>query len=188
MARKYLGSVNLLGLNSFGQNPGMNPIFGALIGGGVAGATAVGLRKSGVAHADGYGLLAGLAVSGGMYAMPSTRHAALAGAVGAFLASGIAWLERSLLGGGLGIPSLRALNGLGIPMARELNGLGLPTMSPVSAPIGVAGNQLSGGGSAPPVSLMGQMSPQAAHLRGIGGPAVHGLSAAYGATLLGGGR
>lgn len=190
MSRKYLGSVNLLGLNSFGQNPGMNPIFGALIGGGTAGVTSIALRKSGVAHADGFGLLAGLAVSGGMYAMKSTRHAAIASAIGAFLASGISWFERSVLGGGLGMPSLRALNGLGIPMARELNGLGVPTMSPVHAPIGVAGSQLSGshGGGTPPVSLMGAMSPQAAHLKGIGGPAVHGLSAAYGATLLGGGR
>jgi hypothetical protein len=32
------------------------------------------------------------------------------------------------------------------------------------------------------------MSSQAAHLKGIGGPTVHGLSAAYGATLMGGGR
>ena len=28
---KHLGSVDLLGLNAFGQNPGLNPIYGTLI-------------------------------------------------------------------------------------------------------------------------------------------------------------
>jgi hypothetical protein len=187
---KMLGKVNLLGLNSLGQNPGMSPLFGAAIGGGVAGGTQLILRRIGKPHPEGFGLLAGLAVSGAMYAMKSTRHAAIAGAIGAFLASGIAWIDRALLPRlGLGIPSLHALNGLGVPMVRSLNGLGVPSISPVQAPVGIAGNQLSSGGlSAPPVSLMGPLSPQAASLRQQGGPPVHGLSAAYGATLMGGGR
>jgi len=187
--RRMLGSVDLLGLNSFGQNPGMSPIWGTLIGGGVAGVTSIALRRIGKGYPEAFGLLTGLAVSGGMYAMRSTRHAAIASAVGAFLATGISLFERLLSGGGLGIPNIRALNGLGVPMIRNLNGLGIPMISQSHAPVGVAGNQLSHGGlSAPPVSLLGNMSPQAAHLKGIGGPSVHGLSAAYGATLLGGGR
>lgn len=197
---KMLGKVDLLGLNSLGQNPGLNPIWGTLIGGGSAGvATIVARQASGkaAAHAELVGLGFGLAVSGAMYAMRSTRHAAIGSAIGAFLATGIAWLEKTLLGGsgvaGMGIPNVRALNGLGIPQARMLNGLGVPMVSPTPTPVGtipgVAGNQLASPGlSAPPVSLLGPMSPQAAHLRGIGGPSVHGLSAAYGATLLGGGR
>lgn len=191
--RRMLGSVDLLGLNSFGQNPGMSPIWGSLIGGGVAGVTSLVLRRVGKGYPEAFGLLTGLAVSGGMYAMRSTRHAAVASAVGAFLATGISLFERLLSGGGLGIANIRALNGLGVPMIRNLNGLGVPMISqnvgPVGTIPGVAGNQLSHGGlSAPPVSLLGNMSPQAAHLKGIGGPSVHGLSAAYGATLLGGGR
>jgi hypothetical protein len=229
MARS-LGRVDLLGLDNFGKW-GLNPIWGAVIGGGVAGVTTIAARHSSNATLMGYpevvGLGAGLATAGAMYAMKTTRHAALGAAVGAVLASGIAYLEKILLGsvtvapataavavqsggavpagtpsqagvtgmrGGFGIPNVRALNGLGIPNMRALNGgLGVPMMQQRSTPAGaipgVAGNQLSASGvSSPPVSLLGPRSPQAAHLLGIGGPAVHGLSAAYGATLLGGGR
>jgi hypothetical protein len=215
MARS-LGKVDLLGLNSFGQNPGLSPIWGTMIGGGVAGLTTMAARHSGTSkvadYAEGIGLAAGLAASGVMYAMKSTRHAAIGSLVGTFLAAGLAFLEKTLLGAavvkgaaalpaaaaeqvikGLGIPAMRELNGFGIPQVRELNGMGIPMIaertSPAGAIPGVAGNQLAGSGmSMPPVSLLGPMSPQAQHLKGIGGPSVHGLSAAYGATLLGGGR
>lgn len=210
---RSLGKVDLLGLNEYGQNPGMNPIWGTLIGGGLAGTSTILARHSGkpslVKYSEGIGLGAGLAAAGVMYAMKSTRHAALGAVIGAGLAAGIALLEKVLFGAitapaaavipaaggtaGLGIPQINALNGFGIPMARDLNGMGVPMISERSSPAGtipgVAGNQLaSAGHSSPPVSLMGPMSTQAAHLRGIGGPSVHGLSAAYGATLLGGGR
>lgn len=202
MARA-LGSVDLLGLNAYGQNPGLSPIIGAGIGGGVSFTSMVIARRTAQAgHAELIGLLGGLATSGVMYAMKSTRHAAIGSAVGAVLATGLAWLEKKFFGAatvaipgtaGMGIPTLRNLNGLGIPMARNLNGLGIPAASPTPIPAGtipgVAGNQLASPGlSAPPVSLLGPMSPQAAHLRGMGGPMAHGLASAYGATLLGGGR
>lgn len=202
--RRMLGSVgvDLLGLNAFGNNPGMNPIFGMLIGGGTSGVATIALRHTGNRNPEAFGLLTGLAVSGVMYAMKSTRHAAIASAVGAFLASGIAFLEKTLLGAatvpaaavaGMGYPTMRNLNGLGILKARALNGLGIPTMSAVApaygAIPGVAGSQLAApGGGNPPVSLMGTPSAAAMHLMGIGGPPVHGLSASYGATLLGAGR
>lgn len=187
-----LGKVNLLGLNSLGQNPGMSPIFGLLIGAGTSYGGGKILSKTGAtAHPELFSLLGGLAVSGVMYAMRATRHAALYSALGAVLTSGLAWLDRAIMPRlGLGIPSVRSLNGLGVPMVRSLNGMGIPSMSAVHAPVGIAGNQLSNGSglSAPPVSLLGPVSPQAASLRSSGGPPVHGLSAAYGATLLGGGR
>ena len=43
MARKHglMGEVNLLGLNSLGENPGLNPFVGALIGGGTANLTSM---------------------------------------------------------------------------------------------------------------------------------------------------
>lgn len=187
---KMLGKVNLLGLNSLGQNPGMSPVFGLLLGGGGAAAGTMILRRVGSANPELFGFLGGLALSGAMYAMKSTRHAALYGVLGATLTAGLQWIDRALLPKlGLGIPSLRSLNGLGVPMVRSLNGMGVPSISPVHAPVGIAGNQLSHGGlSAPPVSLLGPVSPQAASLRSSGGPPVHGLSAAYGATLMGGGR
>ncbi len=210
---KSLGKVDLLGLNAYGQNPGLSPLWGTLIGGGVAGASTMLARHSGSASgikfAEGIGLGAGLATAGVMYAMKATRHAALGAALGSVFAAGVALLERVLFGtitapaaavvpaaggtAGLAIPQVNALNGFGIPMARDLNGLGIPMASERTAPAGaipgVAGNQIAMAGlSAPPVSLLGAMSPQASHLKGIGGPSVHGLSAAYGATLLGGGR
>jgi len=216
MARhRMLGSVDLLGLNAHGMNPGLSPIWGAAIGGTTAGVTSIALRHSGnaklMAYPEAFGLLAGLSVSGAMYAMRSTRHAAIGAAVGAALASGLAWLERLIMGPaavaqaaavqaavttgtkGIGVPMMRPLNGLGVPAVRPLNGFGVPAVAARTTPAGtipgVAGNQLANAGhSMPPVSLLGATSPQAAHLLGIGGPAVHGLSAAYGATLLGGGR
>jgi hypothetical protein len=169
MARhKMLGNVDLLGLNSFGQPVGLNPIWGALIGGGVAGITkmTVAHTMTGTAqtNADLIGLGTGLAVSGLMYAMKGTRHAALGAALGAFLATGLSYLERVLLGtvqlpaataavasqvaaaatgapvaagtSGIGIATTRALNGLGIATTRALNGLGISTTSQRVAPMG----------------------------------------------------
>ncbi len=203
---KALGKVDLLGLNSYGNPVGMNPIFGTLIGGGTSAITTMALRHTGQKYPEALGFTAGLLVSGAMFAMKSTRHAALGSLVGAVLASGIALFERVVLGAataptpivaagqavaGMGIPDIRALNGLGIPDIRALNGLGIPSYSdrshPAGAIPGVAGTQLGTPGM-PPVSLLGPGSPQSMSLLGMGGPAVHGLSTAYGATLLGGGR
>lgn len=205
--RKMLGEVNLLGLNAFGSPVGMNPIFGTLIGGGTAAVSTIAARHAGLKQPELIGLGVGVAASGVMFAMKSTRHAAIGGLIGAFLASGIAFLEKKLLGAatvpvspgeqqaveGIGFPQLRALNGLGLHQARALNGLGLHTMAPTAsshgAIPGVAGSHLAAaGGGGPPVSLLGTPSAASLQLLGAGGPQTHGISAAYGATLLGGGR
>lgn len=211
MARKYkmLGNVDLLGLNEYGKNPGLNPIWGAVIGGGVAGVTsmAVGHTMTGSAqnNRDLIGLGAGLAVSGVMYAMPSTRHASIGAAVGAMLAAGLSFLERTLMGtvqlpaataavasqvaaaagpAGMGIATTRALNGLGISTTRALNGLGIATtaarVSPVGTIPGVAGLRLGNG--RPPISLLGRQSPGAAQVSLMGGPQIHGIASHWGAT------
>lgn len=193
--RKFLGSIQLLGLNDFGGKQ-MNPLIGAGIGGGVSFVTGAIARRSGSTKADMLGLGAGLATAGVMYAMKSTRKAAVGAAIGAVLVAATRVVEGLLLGGGLsglGIPQMRALNGLGIPQMRALNGLGIPAASYVPSAAGtipgVAGAQLANpGGGAPPISLMGSPSASAMHLLGIGGPPVHGLATSYGATLLGGGR
>lgn len=222
-----LGKVDLLGLNDFGKNPGLNPIWGTLIGGGVAGVASIvaGHTASGSTLANNrelVGLGSGLLVAGGMYAMKSTRHAALGAAVGAFLASGIAYLEKVLLGtvqlpaataatavavastaagtpgaipaapgtsGAFGIANIRQL---GISNMRALNGgFGMSTVSQVphaqGAIPGVAGPQLGNGGR-PPVNLMGNMGAAQRQVSLMGGPPMHGIASAYGATLLGGGR
>lgn len=206
---KMLGKVDLLGLNTMGNNPGLNPIWGTLIGGGVAGIAnmAVSHTTTGKTqqNADVIGLGAGLAAAGVMYAMKSTRHAAIGAAVGAFLASGLAYLNRTLLGtvqlpaataatasavaqqagvSGLGISTTRALNGLGISTTRALNGLGIATTQQRTAPVGtipgVAGLRLGNG--QPPVSLIGPSSAAGRQVSLMGGPAIHGIAGHYGAT------
>jgi hypothetical protein len=212
MARKYkmLGNVDLLGLNEYGKNPGLSPIWGAVIGGGVAGVTsmAVGHAMTGSAQTnrDLFGLGAGLAVSGIMYAMPSTRHASIGAAVGAVLAAGLSYLERTLMGTvqlpaataavasqvaaaasgtpGMGIATTRALNGLGISTTRALNGLGIATTAARVAPVGtipgVAGLRLGNG--QPPINLMGRQTAGSAQVRLMGGPQTHGIAGHWGAT------
>lgn len=86
------------------------------------------------------------------------------------------------------------LNGLGIPKVSYLNGLGIPSIAPqpkaAGAIPGVAGPAFAGTqlGANSPVSLLGAASARSNQVSLLGGPAIHGLSAAYGATLLGAGR
>jgi len=191
---KYLGEVNLLGLGDFGAS--LSPMSATLIGGGVAGLTSIAVGRTAKApNREMYGLLAGLAAAGGMYAMRSTRHLALNAAVGAILASGIAWAEKVISGRKMmGMPSVNYLNGLGIPQVSYLNGLGIPSISEQPQAVGtipgVAGPSFAGArlGEGEPLSLLGPSTAQSEKIALMGGPAVHGLSAAYGATLLGGGR
>lgn len=202
---KLLDSVDLLGLGSL-RGGGLNPTYGVLVGGGTAAVTQMVARHvGGSTHAEWIGLGMGLAASGLMAAMPSTRQAALASAIGAFFVSGIGLIGKMLGEAtvpakvvpaevkGLGFPQARALNGLGYPTLTALNGMGIPTIDSVppaqGAIPGVAGSHLAGpGGGAPPVSLLGSPSPAQVHLLGVGGPMTSSLSAAYGATLLGAGR
>jgi len=204
-----LGHVDLLGLNQMGNNPGLNPIWGTLIGGGVSSVTSmvVGHTATGKAqqNRDLIGLGAGLAVSGLLYSMKATRHAAIGSIVGAFIGAGLSWLERMLLGtvqlpaataaaasqvaaaagtAGMGIATTRALNGLGISTTRALNGLGIATtqqrVPPVGTIPGVAGLRLGNG--QPPINLLGNGGAGQAQVRLMGGPAIHGIAGHFGAT------
>lgn len=200
---KLLDDVHLNGLGAFGGD--LNPIYGVAIGGGIAGTTMLAARHvGGIKHAELIGFGLGAAATALMAAMPSTRSAALGSAIGVVLAAGLPLLGK-LLGEatvpaavvppevkGLGFPQARALNGLGYPTMRALNGLGMATMAPVptaeGAIPGVAGIGLGGPGGGPPVSLLGAPSAASVNLLGAGGPMIHGLGSAYGATLLGAGR
>jgi hypothetical protein len=220
MAKKHglMGELNLLGLGTFGG--GLSPLWGTLIGGGVAGITSMTLGhvKHGSMAKDRefYGLLAGLGASGVLFGMKSTRQsgAAFASLVGAFLASGLPWLEKKLLGtvqlptavaaqipaaagavAGMGIARINELNGgLRGRQVSYLNGLGIPSIAPQPESVGtipgVAGPSFAGTqmGTRSPVSLLGAPSARSNQISLMGGPQIHGLSAAYGATLLGAGR
>lgn len=205
-----LGSVDLLGLDKFGGNPGLSPIYGALIGGGVASVAAISLRHlaSGTPakYADLFGFGAGVLTAAGLYAMPGTRHSAFGALAGAFLGAGLSFLEKMLFGSstdvnGIGYPMIQSL---GIPQIQALNGAGLgvaqigpippaygtipgvvnaqPAMHQLS---GIAGAQLSASGG-PPVSLMGEQSAGAQQATLMSGVQTSGIANAYGANLFGG--
>lgn len=192
MAKKrLLGSVDLLGLNGLGENPGLNPIFGTLIGGGVSSVTSLALRHaaSGKAaeHADAIGFGAGIAASAAMYAMKGTRHAAFAALAGTFFAAGIRALEKMLSSSsGVGIPMIEHL---GIPQITALNGFGMHQLGPIPQSYGtipgVAGTQL-GNTSGPPVDLMGEQSATQQQAVLLGGPQTSAFANHYGANLFGG--
>lgn len=191
MAKRLLGSVDLLGLNGLGQNPGLNPIFGTLIGGGVTSVTSLALRHaasgSAQANADAIGFGAGVAASLAMYAMKGTRHAAFASLAGAVFASGLRALEKLLSAqNGVGIPMIEHL---GIPQITALNGgFGMHQLGPIPQSYGtisgVAGTQL--GNSMPPVDLLGDQSPQQQQAVLLGGPQTSAMANHYGANLFGG--
>lgn len=191
MGKRLLGSVDLLGLNGLGQNPGLNPIFGVMIGGGVTSVTALALRHAAsgtaAANSDAIGFGAGVAASLAMYAMKGTRHAAFASLAGAVFASGLRALEKLLSApAGVGIPMIEHL---GIPQITALNGgFGMHQLGPIPQSYGtipgVAGTQL--GGAAPPVDLLGDQSPQQQQAVLLGGPQTSAMANHYGANLFGG--
>lgn len=197
--RKMLGSIDLLGLGDYAGGSGMNPIWGTVIGGGVAGVAGMAARHAATPggtinmNAELVGLGAGLASAGALFAFRSTRHAAIPAALGAFFASGLAYLEKVLLGtvqlpvataqvatavvanataAAAGAPAPSGTNGLGIAQMRRLNGLGMSTMRPLNG-LGIATmeNRVPPVGTIPGVAGLraapsGQMS---ANLLGGGG-------------------
>jgi len=211
--------INLLGLGEFGVS-GLNPAYGAAIGGGISLISEKVMRSMDRTkdHASAYSLGLGLAASAAMLASPKTKHLALGSALGVALVSGVRWMTQMKFdkavkqgdekkaaeavstatgakptGPGIGMPQIHALNGLGMPQVHALNGLGIPQVFDVPQAQGtipgVAGSFAGTHfGEGAPVSLLGMGSPAADQVSLLGGPAIHGLSASYGATLLGGGR
>lgn len=201
---EMLGSVDLLGLDAYGDNPGMSPLWGAAIGGVAAGGTSFTLGKvssgSAATNRDIIGFGVGVGVSGLMWAIKRTRHASFGALIGAFLAGGLPFLERVLFGtvqmpaataaaanqvvaaatgtSGMGIPQIRQL---GIPQIRQL---GISTASQVPSSVatapGVAGLQIGNG--RPPVNLMNGGGMGAAQVALMGGPNVHGIAGRFGST------
>lgn len=204
-----LGEVDLLGLDAFGNNPGMDTLYGTAIGAGVT-SLVKHVKPSGA-----WPFLAGAGATAALYlAGPKTRHASLGAALGTAISSGLLDGVLSRVLGMFGMGSSAATAGVGLPQlvdigpASPLRGslglpevqytppvygtnLGLPGINQVPAaygvwnaqmPSGVAGPQL---GQAPPVDLLGQPTSQSQQLELMGGPTISGLSAHYGATLLG---
>jgi hypothetical protein len=188
-----MSEVNLLGLDEFGQNPGLNQLAGVGIAGGLAvaawGAASYGTEDPSWQQRAGWlGLGAGLAASAVMGFMPATRAAGVAGAATTLLTMLPMMLIKKMGAGtaGWGVP---VINQLGLPQINQINGLGIATAIPTPMSYGtvpgVAGlAQPSSYG--PPVSLLGPASARQAQAQMIAGPtlqAPHGLANAYGANL-----
>ncbi len=194
MAKKKSIS-NLFGLSDFSS--GLSPIAGVGIG---AGATIAGQFAASkiAAVADKQGMIGtgvGLAATAAMFFSKKHKHAAMGSLLGTALAAGIPWLKAKAGLAGLGIPQINYLNGLGVHQLQMLNGgLGAHTLEPTRTPHGTipgvaglaqAGIQMGADSGQPPVSLLGPSTAQSRQVSLMGGPAISGLSSAFGATLFG---
>ena len=202
MAKHLHGDVNLLGHDEFGQNPGLNEMWGLGIGGGLAVGTAATVRAVATGawadNADGVGFAVGAGASAIMFAFPGTRAAGVAGLVSAFLSSGVrqleSWMAKSSKAtAGMGVA---VVDQLGMPQVNYLNGaMGMAQVSNQPRSYGTVPGVHGLGGTAgvaqsshlgPPVNLLGGGSPQAAQAQLLGAPVSHGLASRYGANLFGG--
>jgi hypothetical protein len=182
------GNVDFFGLDEFGAPVGMNPMYGALIGTGLATGTAIALRamtaKGGFFHKNSelLGLAVGGLAGGAMMFSPGTRAAGLTAIGGAFLSNGLRQLESWLLPSSapaLGLPYIE-MGGPVIEPAQTL-GVVLPEQTQT-----MAGAQISGDGPPIDISLQGALSASAIEqIQGIEGPDLSGLGTHYGATLFG---
>jgi hypothetical protein len=202
------GKVDLFGLDEFGSPNGMNPLWGAIIGGGLGTGTAIAVRALAGApaagkfdwkkYSEGIGFAVGAATSGLMIAFEGTRAAGWAGLAVAFMTNGLRQLESMFMEktAMFGAATIEPLNGVTTeflsPGTRDV-GLGVADVQYVPEAYGtipgvygtpVAGTQM---GTAPPVDLMAahNLPANSYQVELMGGPALSGLSAHYGATLFG---
>ena len=190
---RMLGKVDLLGLGAFTKGDFIGPGVSVLLG--VVPSRLVGnwAVRSGKSYPGLWGLAAGAALPGALWSMKKiSKESAMVGFMAAAMPMLIDYVA-GLLSKNSGPTGLVQINPLGIPQVEYLNGLGLPTASDVPKAYGtipgvygpgggVAGPQF---GQAPPVDLLGQAGPTNDQVQILGGPQLHGLAAAYGATLLG---
>lgn len=197
-----VGQVDLFGLDEFGQNPGVDGLWGAAIGAGLSTGTSIALRaltKNPTVHkwSEGIGFLVGGGVSGAMAAMEKTRYAGWTGLMTAFLSNGLRQVETLLFPDDAAQMMAAMQKKLAAAMAKlspedqkvinELKGAMPELMAPVvefAAPVIETAGYL---GSAPPVNLMdnSHLGAGAADVQLMGGPEISGLGAHFGATLFG---
>jgi len=158
---KMLGEVDLLGLDALGTNPGMDGLFGTMIGGGLTSLFKTILEKRGVSHAGFWGLGAGAGAAAYMYYRQGSRHAGLNAFLGSVLASGAIDFVLGKLADMVGLsasPATEAPAGVGLPQVQYLQGLGLPQVE----------------------YLQGLGLPQVEYLQGLGVPTVAPAPPSYG--------
>ena len=194
-----VGQVDLFGLDEFGQNPGVDGLWGAAIGAGLSTGTSIALRalvKNPTVRkwSEGIGFLVGGGVSGAMAAMEKTRYAGWTGLMTAFLSNGLRQVETLLFpddaAEAMALAQKKLDKVMGLLSAEQkkmLEGAMPELMAPVveyGAPVVETAGYL---GSAPPVNLMdnSHLGAGAADVQLMGGPEISGLGAHFGATLFG---
>ena len=140
-----MGQVDLFGLNEFGMPEGMNPLWGAVIGGGLGTGTAIAVRamtdstSSYRKWSEGIGFAVGAATSGVMMMFPGTKAAGWAGLATAVMTNGLRQLEAVFTKSGdtkgIGAAVIEPLNGVVIeslsPGTRDVDGFGVPNIQEV---------------------------------------------------------
>jgi len=177
------GSVDLFGLDEFGQAVGLSANWGAGIGAAAQSVGAVAVRRltDWGNYAEGIGAAVGVGAGAVMMAFPGSRAAGWTAAITSLISGGIRQVE-AMMGGsmqGIGMPVIDSQ--YLVPGSKGLSGLGLPTIEPSAS--------LSGNFSGPP-QLQGagdyglSQNPGARQAQLVG-PNISGLGAHYGATLFG---
>lgn len=192
-----MGSVNFFGLDEFGQPSGLNPVWGALIGTGVANITPAAIRMASddpdvIRWDEVAGVGAGVVASGAMLAFRGTRAAGWASLFGTLASAGVRALEKALMSDekalivaasymskkpaaktgtdGVEVSQIPTLNGPVVNQTPSLLG-NAPTLPPQL--LGAATNGLNG-------NVGAQQVPMGVQLNGLG--------RSFGAVVVGGNR
>jgi len=189
------GSVDLFGLDEFGQPQGMSQNIGAGIGAATQASVAAAVKEftSYDKYAEGIGAIAGAAVGGAMIAMPNARAAGWTAAIVSLVGGGVRQLHtlvskkeqaKNALAGHLGLVEIENMPRVGYD---QMNGLGLPTIERQAL---VPGSQGLDGNLGMPPQLVGagdfglSQNPAAQQAQLVG-PQVSGLASHFGSTIFG---
>lgn len=205
------GSVDLFGLDEFGQPVGLNANWGAGLGVLFQTGTAIAVRRFTAMdkYAEGIGAVAGAAAGGAMIAFPGSRNAGWTAIISSLVSGGLRQAEQMLsvkeqvkqeaaktaektAGWGLPTiaPSWSAYPGEKTP---QMNGLGYPTVHDqyiVPGSMGPGSTSQFEGNLGMPPQLVGKgdyglSQNPAAQQASLVGPGISGLGAHYGSTIFG---
>lgn len=187
-------SVDLFGLNEFGENVGARELWGAVLGTTMSTGVAIGARALGgpgiAKYSELIGLTTGALAGGVMIAMKSTRAAGWTAVAVSVVGSGLRFIEQMLVS-----PAAGAVDGTVIERLDRYGNntpMGATVLEPLAgAQLGatvlepLAGAQV--GATQPPVNrqINTGLPAHAGFVKAAGGPALSGLASAYGGTIFG---
>jgi len=198
----YMGSVDLFGLDEFGQPVGLGANWGAAIGAATQSSVAMAVRRftDFADYAEGIGAALGAGAGAIMLAFPGARNAGWTAAITSLVSGGIRQIETMMGPSAADIARMQALvtavspgtNGIGLPTVEAqqlvpgsagMSGvsLGLPTIE-ATASLGAAAGppQLQNAGD---YGLANNPAAQQAQL--VGAPGLSGLGGHFGSTIFG---